>query len=334
MKKYFSIIVFAIIIVCALILVSCSNNTKTEASTKNETTESAVVTTVVTTKEETTVVTTKEETTVATTEETTVVTTEEETTVATTEEETTTQVATIAPAVYDIDFENGKAVEKNGKMTFATEGAPTIGETSVKHDGETYSVPTLNIKKQGDGLVCTFTELLTENDMKKFFNHDFTAEVFYVNRKKSSSVQASFCQTESAGWGLAEGASSNGNAPYFIIRLGNGYKSIYADTGAASDSELVHVLGVYDKTFNEIRIYINGEFAGSASVSGDFVAISSTYSKAYRTIVLGADYSKTGTLTEFNMTDCSFVDAKIYDYALEDDEAMIAYKNAVAALGE
>ena len=323
MKKLFIIMFALMLVVGAIVLASCSNNTETTAAPVEttaapvETTAAPVVTTEATTTEE--VVTTE-----ATTEETT-----EETT---TEEETT--VATLAEAVYDVDFVGGKAVAKNNNMTCEIKGTATVVNTSVVHGGKTYTVHALNIKNTGDGVVCIYDDLKTENDVKQFFNNDFTAEVFYVNKAKSAAVQASFCQTQQAGWGLAELASDKGKAPYFIIHVGGAYKQVNANTGKASDTELTHVLGVYNKTEGEIAIYINGEFAGSTPVSGDFKAISSQYTASYRSIVIGADYSDKGTLSEFNMTKFVCVDAKIYDYALNDEQAKTAYELAVAALGE
>lgn len=180
----------------------------------------------------------------------------------------------------------------------------------------------------------------TEDAVKEWAEGGFAVEAFYVMGEKKG-VQGIVCGTEQVnstkmrgGWGLAE----NVGKPYFITATsGNAY--ISANTTASSSSsetELVHVVAVYDYAAKKQYLYVNGVCVNSAgeTISGEFAPAGA---EAFNKFCLGSDYRETAKVTEttpidFPTPDMTMVDAKIYSSALSAEQVKAAYENALALL--
>lgn len=290
-------------IVFAFALVSCGNEntdaTTTTASTKTTTTSS------------TTEATTTSATTSATTEPPVI-------------------EPTVLPNIVKLSFSDGKVSDDCQSMTMENVGA-TIEKTEVKHDGKTYTVDAVCITGKGQYVKGTFDGLETVDEVKAAFADGFSLEVFYANGSRSG-TEGSFCGTETVnklggGFGIAD----KGGQPYFVPSVGDGYKAVYSNITPA-EGELVHVIGVYDKELEEVRIYINGEFIASVDAKGEFNPI--TDPEIFNELCLGADIKVGGTGGDFQSADMVIVGGGIYDGAIDDDMAKVVYKNAVDALSK
>lgn len=315
MKK---VIALMLVIALALAFVACN------AKPSEETT--ATTTTAVTTETE------AETTTIATT--TATETTTVETTTTTTTEETTTTATTAEPepekldfvTLADVDFTDGKVTDACGLLDFySVKGS--VGKVNVTHAGKQYTVDAYSVTKKGEAAMAKINSLKTAEETQTFFDRSFTVEAFYINRAKANAVEAVFCGTERGGWGLADDA---GGKPYFIIGVNrdNTYKSVKPGR-VISNTDITHVIAVFDKDLESVRIYINGVFAGEQDASGSFYSMKTPY---HNVLTLGADVTDKGAAGHFQATDMTIVDAKIYLGALGDSDAELAYKLAVDAL--
>ena len=320
MKK---IIALLMVVAVVLAFAACNAKPAEETTTTAPETQTAKVT-----EAETTTVTT---TTTTTTAVETTTTTEEETTT-----ETTTTATTAEPepekldyvTLADVDFVNGKVVDSCGLITFySVKGS--VGEVTVSHKGTEYKVNAYSVTRKGEAAMGKIESLKTPQETQEFFNQSFTVEAFYVNRTQANAVEAVFCATERGGWGLAD---DKGGAPYFIVGVNgdNIYKSVKPGR-VISNTEITHVLGVFDKEFGTVRIYINGVFAGEQDAEGNFYSMKTLY---HNVVTLGADVTDQGAPGHFQASNMTIVDAKIYQGALNDTDAELAYKLAVEALGK
>ncbi|MCQ2436740.1 MAG: LamG domain-containing protein [Clostridia bacterium] len=322
MKKIISII---IVLSMLAVMVSCGNTVtdqSTEATTV-ATTEAVTETTTEATTEATTevaTVATTEAVTEATTEATTVATTE-----ATTEAEVPAKVD-YDPAYVDIDFDGNEPSDASGEISFQKQGSVSIS------DG------VLNVTAKSSGYICQWNNITSRNDALDFFGNGFTVEAYYLNREPDSVVvnnkvqsQGIICGTDAGGWGLAVANTDAGSGvPYFVIYHGNGYIYTYASSGA-STTEYTHVLGVYDMVEMEVRLYVNGELQAVEFIAPGNYGVPTT--EAYNKFCLGADIKKT-TADDFCTTDFSMKDAKFYDYAVSDEQAMQIYADALETFGK
>ncbi|MBQ9511452.1 MAG: hypothetical protein IJR55_07155 [Clostridia bacterium] len=312
--------IIALMLVIALALAFAACNAKPSEET-TATTTTAVSTE---TEAETTTVATTTATETTTVETTTTTTTEETTTTATTAEPEPEKLDFVTLA--DVDFTDGKVTDACGLLDFySVKGS--VGKVNVTHAGKQYTVDAYSVTKKGEAAMAKIDSLKTAEETQTFFDRSFTVEAFYINRAKANAVEAVFCGTERGGWGLADDA---GGKPYFIIGVNrdNTYKSVKPGR-VISNTDITHVIAVFDKDLESVRIYINGVFAGEQDASGSFYSMKTPY---HNVLTLGADVTDKGAAGHFQATDMTIVDAKIYLGALGDSDAELAYKLAVDAL--
>ena len=230
------------------------------------------------------------------------------------------------PEAYaDINFSGGTIVDTKGNIKIQNMGA-TVGTTTVTVGAKTASVTALRVAASGEYVLCTFDKLKTEAAMKSWAENGFSVEAFYVMGQKGS-IQGVVCGTESGGWGIAEDATGK---PYFITGIaGNKYNAGAYAKGASSETELVHVVAVYDYKNKQEKIYINGVLNDTKSISGEYCP---GMSEAFNKFCLGNDIKKTGMGGDFACPDMTMVDAKIYASALTGGQVRTAYEDAIDSL--
>lgn len=350
MKKIIALLL--VVAMAAMMFVACGDATTTEDTTV-ATTEAA------TTTEATTAATTTAATTVATT--TAATTTAAATTAATTTAATTTAATTSAV----VDPTNNYAVTPYAHITFkdgaivdlmdvveleikTASGATsaTVENTEVKFDGKTATVPALRIKNAGTWVMGTFLDLDNAEDLNTMVakNGGWSVEAFYLDNSAANAARGIVCVTESvggdnkrSGWGIAEDATGK---PYFITGHvnENAYSSAYA-SAAASKTDLVHVIGIYNATALKVEIYINGTLNASNVAAGAFTAADKT-DKVYgfnmsNMFCIGSDPSGSNKPNgDFPADNFTLVDAKLYDKALSATEVADIYAAVVANFGK
>ena len=230
------------------------------------------------------------------------------------------------PAAYaDFDFSGGRIVDTKGNVTVQNKGA-TVAKATVAIGAKSASMDALRIAASGEYVLCTFNKLKTEAAMKSWAEAGFSVEAFYVMGQKGS-VQGVVCGTESGGWGVAEDKSGK---PYFITGIaGNKYNAGAYAKETSSDTELVHVVAVYDYANKQERIYINGVLNDSKTIAGEYCT---GLSEAFNKFCLGNDIKKTGEGGDFPCPNMTMVDAKIYSEALTGGQVRTAYENAVESV--
>jgi hypothetical protein len=160
--------------------------------------------------------------------------------------------------------------------------------------------------------------------MSTFAEAGFSVEAFYVMGKKGDAAQGIICGTEAGGWGLAEDKTGK---PYFITGIPGGkYNTGSYAKAAASTTELVHVIGVYDFVNKKQLIYVNGVLEATQTIQNGY---GPAKDKAANMFCLGADVKPDGSAGDFLCPSMVMVDAKIYNGALTADEVKTAYNNAV-----
>lgn len=199
---------------------------------------------------------------------------------------------------------NGSVSDALRKLELEQNGA-SVSNAAFSYNGASFEAAALNITKAGEGLKCIMKELKTAGEVTAFFDGGFTVEALYQNRSPSG-TQGVICGTQSGGWGLAESSGQ----PYFIMSNGS-YQSVYSGV-AASDTELTHVVGVYDSVGARMLIYVNGKLRGETPFAGTLnPGAGSTFNVFY----LGADVSANLSGGDFQMTDFSIIGARIYQGA-------------------
>ena len=227
----------------------------------------------------------------------------------------------------DIDFADGKAVDKYGKLTLEPKSIndaalPTIGKASVTFDGLTLELDAFMVKEKNSFGKLTFVDVESA-DMKGFVQKNGGISVVCGTEKTGSG---------SSGWGLASTAAKQ---PYFCTGSLDKYYSTYADGVGASD-DLIHVVCVYNEADWEQSIYVNGKLAGGPTLAGGF---NSTHggkevNEGYdigNVLFVGADPSaRANYMIDFVANDLTVVDIKVYDKALSADEVASVFATATA----
>lgn len=243
----------------------------------------------------------------------------------------------------DIDFFGDEIKDNKGVTAFEikTSGeakAACIEKKPVKFMGVEKTLPVLCIKNEGTWVKGVFSKFENNVEFDAFVaeNGGFSIEVFYLDNSTTGANRGIVCSTESvggdarrSGWGIAESASG---APYFITghTAENEYSSVYA--AAASQEELVHVVGVYNAETKRNAIYVNGKIVSSDSAAGAFTSANKT--EVYEgfnmanVFYIGADPSSSGGLKnkcDFPTNDLVVLDIKFYKGALTEDEVKTVF---------
>ncbi len=249
----------------------------------------------------------------------------------------------------DIDFADGEISEKNGKVSLEikTNGeaaAATVKETEMEFGGRKKTFPALCIENVGTWVKGTFTELENSAAMDAFVAEagGISIEVFYLDNSATGLARGIVCSTEAiggdgkrSGFGIAEDAGGN---PYFITghTAENAYSTVTANK--ASETELVHVLAVYNGETRRNSIFVNGTLVSSDRAAGAFT--SAAKKEAYEgfemgnVFYIGADPSASPDKPEkcdFPADNLIVFDVKFYDKALSAEEARAVY-NAAAEI--
>lgn len=233
-------------------------------------------------------------------------------------------------AVIDVVLADGTMTDAAGNMSFELVNGATVSKTTVKHAGKEYNVDALNITAAGQASIGTLNESKTVASAQEFYDRDFSFEAFYIIGNRNETI-AAICATENTSGkrGGAGIADAKGN-PYFCIGIGNAYATCYANTNTTA-GELVHVIGVYDKTAKQLRIYVNGQLCNASTLSGEIVAIQND--KLANQLGFGADVSMNAKY-DFEASSYTLVRASMYDSAVTNDQAAAIYAYAVANLAK
>ncbi|MBQ8404347.1 MAG: metallophosphoesterase [Clostridia bacterium] len=234
---------------------------------------------------------------------------------------------TLPEALVDIDFNaDGTATDKKGTGTVTLVGGATISSKDVTFKGVTKPMVGIHSSASGDSGTFTFTDYTLE-DMSALYNgaSGFSIEAFYVNRSKSG-TQGIFCATEYGGLGFAE---KGGGMPGLCV-YGDSKKTYYytADTKVSSATELTHVISTAIVYENNIYtgVYVNGALVDSQTIPGKVWMTDSRYAPFANQLSICNDIGNAG----FPTTDCTVVDIKFYNVALNPEQVKTAYNNAAA----
>ena len=251
----------------------------------------------------------------------------------------------------DIDFALGSVTDIKGKIALEikTNGiaAPAVVEEVTASFGNAAKVlPALRIKNVGTWVKGVFSDFADGAEMNAFVEGSggFSIEVFYLDNSTTGANRGIVCSTESisgdgkrSGWGIAENADG---APYFITGhvAENVYSSVYGTK--ASETELVHVVAVYNAKTMRNSIYMNGVLVSSNNSAGKFTSANKT--EAYEgfdmgnVFYIGADPSSSPNKKEkcdFPSNDLTVLDVKFYACALTGEEVDTVFNIARETIG-
>ena len=225
----------------------------------------------------------------------------------------------------DFDFVNGMIVEKTGNVKVTNHDA-TVIITKVTFDGKDYYIDSLNTSGE-KYVLCTFKNLTTPNDVKQFVENGFSVEAFY-HTESNGKVQGVVCGTQVGGWGLAVTAEYK---PYFITGYGSQgkYNPSVVGTEKISNTDLIHVVAVYDVEELTSSIYVNGVLQATQSIDPTFCVGTGL---TFNMFCLGADITTDLQGKDFQSLNMTILDAKIYTGVLNQNDVNTAYANAISSL--
>lgn len=322
------IIALLIVFALALSFAACTgsgNNNTTDSTTTEGTQQTTTTTTAETTTSATTIITTT-----TTTKETTTTTP----VVVTTTDSGKVEMPEGVKSVIDVTFADGKMTDACGTMSFELRNGAKIEKTTVKHKDREYTVDALTVTAVGQSAMGTLNDVKTIASAQEFYSRDFSFEAFYINNDRTSRLaSAVMCATEKVGSNsCGVGIADDKGSPYFCIGAGRNYQ--FCKSGiTVAEGELIHVIGVYDPTNSELRIYVNGSLANITPINGaKILAIQND--KLTNQIGFGTDTSVSTTAYDFPASAYTLVRANMYDCAVTDEQATAIYKYAVASLAK
>lgn len=258
---------------------------------------------------------------------------------------------TVPEAYADIDFTLDSITDTKGKISLdvKTNGVAvpaSVEEVTVTFGNAAKVLPALRIKNVGTWVKGVFSDFASGEEMNAFVEAagGFSIEVFYLDNSTTNANRGIVCSTESisgdgkrSGWGIAENADG---APYFITGhiAENVYSSVYGTK--ASETELIHVVAVYNAKTMRNSIYMNGVLVSSNNAAGKFTSANKT--EAYEgfdmgnAFYIGADPSSSPNKKEkcdFPSNDLTVLDVKFYASALTDSEVNTVYNIARGTIG-
>lgn len=226
----------------------------------------------------------------------------------------------------DIDFKDGEISDSQGKVDFWVKDA-SVEKVKVKVGETEYETEAFHATK-GQYVVGTFNELGTPEEFRAFAEQGFTVEAFYI-AKRSNQTHAVICGTQNGGWGLAVNSS---NKPYFITgngsRPGN-YNSSVAASEKSSETELIHVVAVYDPETLTSSLFINGKLDNTKAID---VLYGEGQGLTFNKFCLGADINDACLGGDYPTNEITIVDAKIYKGVMSESDVGAAYQAAVNSL--
>lgn len=348
MKKIFALLLAATMAVAMFACGNGDDNTSdTTVSTENTTIEN-----VTTTVDATVVAPEATEPTTTVTDATTATTKTEQTTTAVTTEATTNAPVTpenkyaVDPYAH-ITFKDGAVSDIKGKTdleikTVSGAASATVADMSVTFGGKTKTVSALHIGNLGTWVKGTLTQFNSASEFDAYVASvgGWSVEAFYLDNSTTNAVRGIVCVTEAnsgdkkrSGWGLAEDASGK---PYFITGHtdANAYSSAYAKS-AASTTELVHVVGVYNGKDKTVSIYVNGVLSETKAAAGAFTSADKVEKfdgfNMANTFYIGNDPTVQNKPNgDFPADDLTVVDVKLYDKALSANDVKAIYDAVVA----
>ena len=225
------------------------------------------------------------------------------------------------------------AYDACGHLTYTTQGAPKFGRLEVKLPGDetVYTANGMEIDQSNGFLKGTYNG--EKDDWQNTLNNGFTMETVYVNETRADAWEGIFCATQHTDFGLA--VTKNSNKPYFLGHVGGSYRFANGTTDMPTDA-LTHIIAVFDKNGEQVRLYVNGVLDASGAASGDLI-VAGEGSDKY--IYLGADpkYGRDDDgdgmdEVDGQMDQGKIVLANMYTAVFSDDDAAKACSNAIAKL--
>lgn len=225
----------------------------------------------------------------------------------------------VLPDTYaDIDFANGTATDKNGKINIELIGA-TVADGSYTFNGVTKTLTGINMVGGNQYAKLTFANCANADDMDTLIKNGFTVELLYVNRSNSG-TQNIFSGCGAKGFGIYE---QDGVPAVKVFTVKDFKETVHKE--AASTENLVHVLATYARTSGVLAVYVNGEMSRSTA-TGYPKTIGNVYA-------LGANVSAANGTIEGGASDLSIVDVKFYAEKFSQAQAFVRYQNVLAEYG-
>ncbi|KAA6302694.1 MAG: 5'-cyclic adenosine monophosphate phosphodiesterase CpdA [Candidatus Ordinivivax streblomastigis] len=159
--------------------------------------------------------------------------------------------------------------------------------------------------------------------IKDAFTNGFTFEILYKTNSTGSTFSPMSAQ-ESGGAGFEH---PSGGQAQFWAHIGGGYKTIKSARSVATN-QYYHEVGVYDKVAGKLRLYLDGQDAGSMDVSGAFGFPNNS---AAHWIAIGGD-ANTGSTAQSPLNG-EVVIARMYGKALSYDEVRLLYSSLTEPQG-
>ena len=251
------------------------------------------------------------------------------------------QTVTVPDAYFDLDLSNGTAKDACNNATVTVKGG-AIEETTVIHNGEEKTVIAFT-----DGgsdiyyMTVDFNDINTDADWGNFVMNSSTFEVFLKFDELTSQTVGIF--TSCNGGGVTIYLRRKGNQINFQIGStnpndntdnGRNYSAAVEmdnDGPIPEAGELLHIVGVYEKATNQIKLYINGRLICAADYgtgsfkggSGDDCILGLGYNPQYNNDNIEA-------ISKY--VDYELYEARIYATALTDEQVAQQYWNCIDKL--
>jgi len=232
------------------------------------------------------------------------------------------------PTAYmDLNIASGKITDASGNVTFTNKGA-SVSTQSVKHAGKTYSVSSIRISASKQAYIGKFTKLTSSAVATSKFDAGMSFEVFFVDLSPSNGDNPIMCSWETGGWGISM-YNKQVMLQVYTGTSGGGYTAVRSPQNI-SQTELTHVIGVYDARCRTLKLYVNGVLVATEGVIGSYKPGDGD---VYNNFAFGSDLTSKLALSNYS-SNVIIVDANIYDVPLTDNQAKLAYTTAVSKLSK
>jgi len=231
------------------------------------------------------------------------------------------------PAAYmDLNLKNGTVTDTLGNVTFTNKGA-SVSYESVKHAGKIYSVNSIRISATKQAYLGKFAKFPISAIATAKFDGGMSFEVFFVDLAPSNGDNPIMCAWQSGGWGIAM-YNKQVMLQVYTGTSGGEYTAVKSPQNV-SQTELTHVIGVYDSRCRMLRLYVNGALVATESVVGGYKPGNGD---VFNHFSFGTDLGSDLALANYT-SNVIIVDANIYTTPLTDNQAKLAYQAAVKNLG-
>jgi len=242
---------------------------------------------------------------------------------------------TLSEPYFDLEFDKtGKAFDAKGNIEVALFGG-SVQVCDVVENGTAYKATGYRAQIPGEyiDLALDTAKFASPDDLRDFIFSGLTLELYLQLDYPLTATAGLFGSCNGGGFmlygrtgncvAIQIGSDGAEGAPHHSSNNKYSYSGNTKDPNSAFETgKLAHLLGIYDPATNELKVYVNGVLTQSSSYGTSPFLIGQAYYE-YIGIGLNPSYPSEEIAKQ---TPYTVLDAKIYNHAFTDEQAMLAYE--------